>query len=373
MQRKIKHALAVLSIAAATLFTAPQAIAVSPHKASKTCLSDCTTRMGIVSAFGAEADILVAETTRRKTYLVNGNRFTTGVLRGNPVVIVLSGVSLVNSVMVTQLMLDHFKIERLLMSGIAGGLNPDLHVGDVTIPDRWVLPMEVYWSHDSGLPKACGKPGDLSCLGLKLATRKDGAVIPAFNLPAPDGKGQVSTGLFMRENFVMTTANAPQGEFVFAYPVDPAMLAVASQIKPKLAQCGPGLDKLVSQQAAPAPSPLDPKRCVRQQPKLVVGGAGATASVFLANAAYRKYLFDELQANTFEMETAGLAHVAYANKVPYLAIRSLSDLAGEQEMNADVAALFSSGLAEANEAATALAFLEAWKARKTQNAGNKKR
>ena len=70
------------------------------------------------------------------------------------------------------------------------------------------------------------------------------------------------------------------------------------------------------------------------------------------------------------METAGLAHVAYANKVPYLAIRSLSDLAGEQEMNADVAALFSSGLAEANEAATALAFLEAWKARKTQNAEN---
>ena len=42
-------------------------------------LSDCTPRIGIVSAFGAEADILLAQTTGKRTWNVNGKPFTTGV------------------------------------------------------------------------------------------------------------------------------------------------------------------------------------------------------------------------------------------------------------------------------------------------------
>src|SRR5262245_49152954 len=86
---------------------------------------------------------------RKQTYTINGNRFTTGVLRANRVVIVLSGVSMINATMTTQLLLDHFRIERLIMSGIAGGVNPAHQVGDITVPDRWTMPMEVYWHHDA--------------------------------------------------------------------------------------------------------------------------------------------------------------------------------------------------------------------------------
>lgn len=326
----------------------------APAWAGKACLSDCTTRIGIVSAFGAEADLLVAQTQARKTYTLNGNRFTTGVLRGNRVVIVLSGVSMINATMVTQLMLNHFRIERLVMSGIAGGLNPALNVGDVTVPDRWIMSMELYWNHNSSVPAPCGKPTDVACLGLKLATGKDGQPFPPpFVLPSP--QGAVPTGLFMRENFIATAQTGPKGKFMFEYPVDAKMLAVASRLQPKLAQCGP---------AVPAGAAFDSKACVRQQPKLVVGGVGVTGTAFLSNADYRKYLFQHLQANTFEMETAGLAHVAHANGVPYIAFRSLSDLAGGEEFDADVVALFTSGLAEANEAAVTLAFLQAWKAEK---------
>jgi len=345
----MRRGLICLVWAACVLLQAPSHAA----QAAKKCLTDCSPRIGVVSAFGAEADLLVAQTQQRKTHVINGNRLTTGILRGNRVVIVLSGVSMINSVMVTQLMLDHFRIERLIMSGIAGGLNPALHVGDVTIPDRWVMSMEVYWSHNSQLPTGCGKPGDMSCLGLKLATGKDGQVLPPFNLTTP--QGEVPTGLFMRENFVMTAKNSlakPPGEFVFAYPVDGDMMAVASQLKPMLSQCGP---------AHQVGQPLDPKQCVRQQPQVLVGGAGVTGTAFLANPDYRKYLFDKLQANSFEMETAGLAHVAYANGVPYIAFRSLSDLAGGEAFDPDVVALFSSGLAEANASAVALAFLRAWR------------
>jgi len=318
--------------------------------APRACLSECTPRIGIVSAFGEEAAILVRETRGARTWTINGNRFTTGTLRGNRVVIVLSGVSMINAAMTTETLIDHIRIERLVMSGISGGIDPAHHVGDVLVPETWAMPMEVYWHHDSSLPAPCGAPGDLSCLGLRIAT-VEGRAVPPFTLP-----GDVATGLFMRENHVTRPGGAPAGEYVFDYRADPAMLAVARSITPALATCGP-------KAKSASGGPPDPKLCVGTQPRIVVGGRGVSGTAFLANPAYRRYLFDELHAQTVDMETASLAHVAFVNGIPYIAFRSLSDLAGAQEFNADVGALFASGLAEANESAVTLAFLAAWSER----------
>ncbi len=340
-----------LALAALSFFTVQAAFADTKHTSAasgKACLSECTSRIGIVSAFGAEADILLAQTQSKREWLVNGNRFTTGVLRGNKVVIVLSGVSMINATMVTQLMVDHFRVERLLMSGIAGGVSPERHVGDVLVPERWAMPMEVYWSHDASAPAPCGKPADVSCLGLKLATDKTSdseKPKPSFEIAAKPSA--VPTGLFMRENFVMHAGNAPQGEYVFDYPADAAMLAVVKTLKPKLERCGP----------------KDTKQCVTQQPELKVVGRAVSGTAFLANPSYREYLYNTIQAEAVDMETAAVAHVAYANRIPFIGFRSLSDLAGAHAFDKDVGALFSSGLAETNASALTLAFLEAWKAR----------
>jgi len=315
------------------------------------CLSDCTPRIGIVSAFGQEAAILVAETRGRKSWSINGNTFTTGTLRGNRVVIVLSGVSMINATLTTQQLLDHFRVERLLMSGISGGIDPAHHVGDVLVPESWVMPMEVYWNHDASPPAPCGKAGDVSCLGLRLAP------FPSYVLA-----NGTPSGLFMRENHLRSAASPAEGEFVFDYRVDPEMLEVARALKPALAACGP-------RAKASPDAPPDPKLCVGHAPRLVIGGRGVSGTAFLAHPGYRRYLFETLQAQTVDMETAALAHVARANGVPYLAFRSLSDLAGAEEFNTDVGALFASGLAEANEAAVTLSFLEAWSARRRAPAG----
>ena len=318
--------------------------------APRACLSECTPRIGIVSAFGEEAAILVGQTTNAKTWTINGNRFTTGMLRGNRVAIVLSGVSMINAAMTTQTLVDHFRIERLVMSGISGGIDPAHHVGDVLVPESWVMPMEVYWHHDASIPAPCGTPAELGCLGLRIL-RFDGKVVPSFVLP-----GGGASGLFMRENHATHPGGPAEGEYVFDYRVDPAMLAVARAIAPTLARCGPKATKATGGEP-------DPKLCVGTQPRIVVGGRGVSGTAFLANPAYRRYLFEHLQAQTVDMETASLAHVAYVNGIPYIAFRSLSDLAGAEEFNADVGALFASGLAETNESAVTLAFLEAWRAR----------
>ena len=315
------------------------ALVALPSAAAPKCAGDCAPRIGIVSAFGAEADLLVAETQSRRTQTIAGQRFTTGVLRGNRVVIVLSGVSMVNAALTTQRLVDHFRIERLVLSGIAGGIDPARRVGDVIVPESWAMPMEVYWSHDDALPAPCGAPGELGCLGLRIAR--------------PDGSSPSSyRGLVVRENRVTSAQSGAAGEFVFDYRVDPAMLAVARSLAPALDRCGP---------KARSVSGIDPKLCVAAQPDVVVGGRGVSGTAFVADAAYRSYLFEQLHAQCVDMETAALAHVARANGVPFIAFRSLSDLAGAEGFNADVAALFASGLAERNAAAVTLAFLAAWR------------
>jgi adenosylhomocysteine nucleosidase len=314
---------------------APLLSAAVPAKA--TCLTDCTARVGVVSAFGAEADILLAETTEKAEYVINGNTFTTGVLGGSPVVIVLSGVSVVNAAMITQLMIDHFGVTELLMSGIAGGLDPANHVGDVIVPERWAAPLEAYFSNDSQVPTPCGTPGDLTCLGLRIA--------PATSTVGSDYKG---TGVFMRETQVVTAATAPLGEFKFAFDVDTEMLAVAMTLLPDLQQCGEA----------------DPSVCVATQPELKIGGVGISGSMFIANPTYRAYVYGAIGAELVDMETTALAQVAYANGIPYLAFRAVSDLAGGgSDEGASVGAFFGSGLAEANEARVTIGFLEAWAAR----------
>ena len=52
-------------------------------------------------------------------------------------VLFLSGVSMVSAAMTKQLALDHFPIERIVFSGIAGGVDPGLDIDDVVVPEQW--------------------------------------------------------------------------------------------------------------------------------------------------------------------------------------------------------------------------------------------
>ena len=57
--------------------------------------------------------------------------------KGKQVVLFLSGMSMVNAAMTTQAALDRFKVTRVVFSGIAGGVDPALDVGDVVVADQW--------------------------------------------------------------------------------------------------------------------------------------------------------------------------------------------------------------------------------------------
>jgi adenosylhomocysteine nucleosidase len=59
--------------------------------------------------------------------------FTSGQLKGKPVVIAQTGVGKVNAAIVTTLLLEHFKPKAVLFTGIAGAINEKLQPGDLVI------------------------------------------------------------------------------------------------------------------------------------------------------------------------------------------------------------------------------------------------
>lgn len=100
-------------------------------------------RIAVMSAFAPELALLAGRIEDPHEHEVNGVRFTTGRLEGKPVVLLLSGIGMVNAAMNTQLVFDRFNVTRLVFSGIAGGVDPDLSIGDVSVPERWGQYLEV--------------------------------------------------------------------------------------------------------------------------------------------------------------------------------------------------------------------------------------
>ena len=95
--------------------------------------SACT---AIIGAFDEEIRLLRKRMEDTGTHTVLGITFTTGILNGRSVVLAETGVGKVNAAMTTTLLLDHFKPEEVIFTGIAGGLNPDLLPGDVIIAEK---------------------------------------------------------------------------------------------------------------------------------------------------------------------------------------------------------------------------------------------
>ncbi len=278
---------------------------------------DETPRVAVVSAFQPELALLLTKVDQPKKYTVNGVDFTVGTLQGKPVVMFLSGISMTNAAMNTQLVLERFKVSHIVFSGIAGGVNPSLNIGDVTVAQRWGQYMEVLAARETA-------PGQY-----KPPPWMNDVTLPNFGIFHPRPVGVRSSGRTGEEK-------------KFWFDADPKLMEIANQIKDvALQNCDTA------------------NKCLSKKPKLVVGGSGVSGQAFVDNAAFREYTYKSFQANVLDMETAATAMVAYSNAVPYIAFRSLSDLAGGGDGENEIGTFFS--IAADNSARVLLAFFAAWK------------
>jgi adenosylhomocysteine nucleosidase len=291
---------------------------------------DDTPRTVVMTAFYPEWEALVPSVRKPRTFKVNGLTLMIGTLAGKPVVLMESGVSMVNAAMNTQLVLDRFRVRRIVFSGIAGGVDPALDIGDVVVPADWAQYLEAAFARQT--PEGWATP-----------EKRD-----------PEGPLNWNM-IFPRGVRVGNAAEPPTRHYRFT--VDPQLLAIAGKVARQvtLRRCVAA----ASGRAATAVAADGPPKgaCLDAQPRIVVGGTGVSAGVFADNAEFREYLQKAWGARVLDMESAAVVQVAYANSVPVIAFRSLSDLAGgdagPNRMNTFMA------LASANSADTVRAFIAA--------------
>ncbi|OAI42649.1 hypothetical protein AYO41_03850 [Verrucomicrobia bacterium SCGC AG-212-E04] len=213
---------------------------------------------------------------------INGVAFESAYVGKRRCLFFLSGMSVANAAMTTQLALSKFPVKEVFFTGIAGGINPAYTPGDVVIPERWAY-------HSEGALLNEREPGKFQ--------------VPSFMKPH-----YANFHMFFPDDVWVIRAGLPKYEQSATFPADPALIALAKRALVDL-----------------RPPTLNGRPC-----KVNYGGTGVSGMVFCDNASYREYVFSVWKAECLDMESTAIAHVCWANQIPCLIVRGLSDLAGGQ-------------------------------------------
>ena len=221
--------------------------------------------VGIIGAVQQEVDILCESLENAQTVSTAGIDFYVGTLSGVPVVVARCGVGKVFSALCAQAMIDRFGVSRIINTGAAGGTEEGLRVLDMVACTDAV-------HHDMD--------------------------VTAFGYPMGQVPGVEGISFAADERMRLAAIKAFEGFDMDFYQ------SIAD-----------GGDREVFASLERLP--------------IIKEGRVASGDVFVANDALRSRIAGEFAASCVEMEGAAIAQVACANGVPFLILRSVSDLAGE--------------------------------------------
>jgi len=92
-------------------------------------------KTAIVSAMHEELAAVLALMPDERRTTVAGRDFWAGHLHGADVVAVLSRIGKVAAATTATVLIERFKVDRIVFTGVAGGLAPGVNVGDVVVAD----------------------------------------------------------------------------------------------------------------------------------------------------------------------------------------------------------------------------------------------
>jgi adenosylhomocysteine nucleosidase len=245
-------------------------------------------RVGIVSAFDPELtaieQAIIPKRAESKIEEVNGTRVRLVDLHGKHLYFFLSGMSMVNAALTTQMAVDHFQLDAIIFAGIAGAVDPALHPGDVVVPAYWIHQMESVWSNPD-------------------STKSGSYVLPEFYRP----KYGHFEMIFPNDVQVVRKGDAKLRQ-VHAFPADRYLLSCAESAANRV--------RLVDTKGEPR--------------SVYIGGNAMSGPVFLDNRDFREFAFRTWKVRLHEMEGTAIAQVGYVDRIPVLIVRGISDLAGGQ-------------------------------------------
>jgi len=220
--------------------------------------------LGIIAALSEEVRHLGHALAVDDKIVRGGYSFRQGRLDDVPVVLVEAGIGKVNTALVATLLLDHFGCRSVLLTGVAGGVDPALGIGDVVIADRLI-------QHDYG-----------AIIGGDIKPFRPG--VP------PIGESRDRLGFDLAPEIRLRLQERLDG---FTLPPLPAAVTGG----------------------------------VPRQPAIRFGTI-LSGDQFINCETTRKRLFERFHAHAVEMEGAAVAQVATQFNAPCVVVRCLSDLAG---------------------------------------------
>ncbi len=128
-------------------------LSVLSFSCQKTCRRP---EIAILFAFGQEGKLLRTKMELTDSLNLAGRIFWTGKLQGKDVVLVESGVGMTNATMITQLLIDKYSPEKIIFTGICGGIDSANRIGDVVIPEEWVTHDYGIYDKDGFSPESVG-------------------------------------------------------------------------------------------------------------------------------------------------------------------------------------------------------------------------
>ena len=222
--------------------------------------------LGLICAIPNEIQHFGVAFIKESGRSIAGFSFYSGKLDGVETVLVEAGMGKVNAAVVTTLLMEHYNCRAVLFSGVAGGLDPKLGVGDVVIGTNLI-------QHDYGMVTEN-----------KLITYQPGHL--PIHMPTE------TLGYKVDPNFIKKIMDELSG---FQLPEISAEAAGGHKRQP-----------------------------------IIVSGTILTGDQFIGCTIARDKLHSDLSGMAVEMEGAAIAQVADRYDVPFVIIRSLSDLAGEE-------------------------------------------
>src|SRR5688572_4106812 len=94
--------------------------------------------LAIVSAMREELSAVLALMPDEQRQVVGGREFWVGHLHGQEVVAVLSRIGKVAAATTATVLIERFGVQRIVFTGVAGGLGPGVKVGDVVVADSFL-------------------------------------------------------------------------------------------------------------------------------------------------------------------------------------------------------------------------------------------
>ncbi len=245
-----------------------------------------TTRQALYAVIApTEQELASLETAAEPQYrggsveIHNGIPYRHATIAGRACLLVPCGMSVVNAAMVTQAALDRYPITHVIALGEAGGVNPSRGRGDVIVPEGW--------SHHTEAAVVNPRPDG----GWEVTRSASG--IPNF-------------GMIFPETVTVTRSGSRGAEPMPEFPVDPGLRMAATKAASMLSSTNSTAG-----------------------PRFMCSGMGVSGPLFVANRDYRAWLFTAWRAEIVDLESAAIAQVCWANRVPFIAVRSISGLAGE--------------------------------------------